>query len=344
MMANAVPHPPAGTAADYAVPYHPVVIPLNALVAAVVAAGYPPLMAALPWADHAEWTTYALGLVLVTLVVDAVFSPATRVNLRTMWASGFSKGSVAAIYAFNFATFNVPYVLLLRAAQVLTAHGGAGATGTAAASPSVVEAFRAAASTGTNATAVFAYASGAATAPWAWPLSVLLPRLLVGVATALATDPVFFLFHKALHDYWPSLHLLHHCCIRSSLTTNLFFHPGDLALEFTAPIMSMWAVAVFVVGDPWVFAFGFALLWAWYTLSHDEWLGLQHARHHRHCGSNYFIYVNWWKDNVANDGVRALLPRRKQVAAATPPTTADSPSSERSASTKPVPTPRKQRK
>jgi sterol desaturase/sphingolipid hydroxylase (fatty acid hydroxylase superfamily) len=134
-----------------------------------------------------------------------------------------------------------------------------------------------------------------------------LEAFVTGFVIMLSTDFLFYLGHRFMHSYWPSLHTMHHCCVESSATTNVFFHPIDLAIEFALPIVWIYVASVYILDDPWVFAVASSFVQCWYSLSHDELLQLQHTRHHRHCGTNYFIYVNWWKDQSPNDGVRTML-------------------------------------
>jgi sterol desaturase/sphingolipid hydroxylase (fatty acid hydroxylase superfamily) len=129
----------------------------------------------------------------------------------------------------------------------------------------------------------------------------------IGLLIGLSSDFWFYAGHRLLHDYLPELHKMHHCCIRTSATTNLFFHPGDLAIEFTAPILWTYFMSVYAYGDPFAFVISSCLIGGWYTMSHDENAQLQHSRHHRHIGTNYFIYINWWKEKVSYDKVRPLV-------------------------------------
>lgn len=41
--------------------------------------------------------------------------------------------------------------------------------------------------------------------------------------------------HRLIHSYFPKLHLLHHCCLFPSYTSNYFFDPLDLFIEFSFP-------------------------------------------------------------------------------------------------------------
>eukprot|EP00808_Paulinella_micropora_P017284 g15900.t1 len=135
--------------------------------------------------------------------------------------------------------------------------------------------------------------------------------LLLHVAATLATTEVFFFFsHRALHYYAPRLHLLHHCCKRPSYTTNLFFHPLDLAVEFAGPVAAVVLLNTLVFRDPWAMVCSFGVVVGWYGADHDEYLQLPHYLHHRSATGCYTIYVRT-RLELANDGVKRLLFQKK---------------------------------
>lgn len=126
----------------------------------------------------------------------------------------------------------------------------------------------------------------------------------------LLTDTCFFAMHKILHERLARVHLLHHCCVYSSQATNLFFNPADLALEFTAPVVTIWLLCKYCFADDnssWMFALSTAIVQAWYSSGHDEWLAGDHVKHHRGCATGYFIYINYFYDDSTKETVRHLI-------------------------------------
>lgn len=133
-------------------------------------------------------------------------------------------------------------------------------------------------------------------------------NLVTALLLVFSTDICFFAMHKLLHEQFPMIHRLHHCCVHSSLSTNLFFDPVDLAMEFSAPVAVLWTVSNFLLDDPWMFVLSLGLLQGWYALTHDEWLSLPHTTHHRNCATGYFIYFNYFYADPKREQVRKLVP------------------------------------
>ena len=82
------------------------------------------------------------------------------------------------------------------------------------------------------------------------------------------TDLTFFLAHRELHQN-PRLapyHVMHHCCLRASNTTNLLFHPLDLALEFSGPVFVLFLMHYFVFQDRAVLFLSVFAVQFWCTL------------------------------------------------------------------------------
>ena len=131
--------------------------------------------------------------------------------------------------------------------------------------------------------------------------------LKVGIIIA-GTDWFFCLFHKILHEHFPKIHLLHHCCVYTSLTTNMFFEPLDVLMEFTAPGIFLKMASLVILKDSWVAVLAQALMGAYYALTHDEFLNLQHAKHHRGCATGYFIYRNYFYADSKKEQVRKIIP------------------------------------
>lgn len=132
--------------------------------------------------------------------------------------------------------------------------------------------------------------------------------ILTAAFLVAVSDWFFYVFHRLLHEYLPKVHLLHHCCVYSSLTTNAFFEPLDVMLEFAAPVLFMRLVALKLLDSSWALILGQAVLTTYYTLTHDEYLCFQHAKHHRGCATGYFIYNDYFYSDPKKEKVRTLIP------------------------------------
>lgn len=139
------------------------------------------------------------------------------------------------------------------------------------------------------------------------PTRVVLPALVM----VLLTDGCFFMMHRLLHEQFPRIHLLHHCCVYSSACTNIFFHPLDFAMEFTLPVSLLWFLSNYYCEYPWLFTISYSMQ-SWYALTHDEWLGLPHTRHHLSCATGYFVYIQYCYADRDKERVRALVPTRRR--------------------------------
>ncbi|KAL7564989.1 hypothetical protein ACA910_011956 [Epithemia clementina (nom. ined.)] len=144
---------------------------------------------------------------------------------------------------------------------------------------------------------------------WPWPLLQHFGPYQLGLALAivLSTDLVFYTMHRLLHRYFPRIHVLHHACVYTSQTTNLFFNPLDLAFEFTAPVLMMYVLCWFVLNDAWMFALCAAITQCYYASRHDEFLGGHHIAHHRGCGTNYFVYIHYFSSDAKLEQVRKYI-------------------------------------
>jgi sterol desaturase/sphingolipid hydroxylase (fatty acid hydroxylase superfamily) len=115
--------------------------------------------------------------------------------------------------------------------------------------------------------------------------------------------------HRLLHQSWLArFHVMHHCCKRTSHSTNLFFHPVDLAIEFSGPIAALIAMHLLYFRDPWGLVVSATVLQVWYALDHDEHLALPHTRHHTLIDSMYTIYIaRKLEGDATRDRVKALV-------------------------------------
>ena len=130
---------------------------------------------------------------------------------------------------------------------------------------------------------------------------------IFNVLLILCVSEVYFsISHKILHRYLPKLHVMHHYCDYCSFTSNLLFHPLDLAIEFGVPLLIIGVIGGVVLQDTPTMVVGYAVVMTWYVLDHDQYLQLGHWRHHKYCSGHYSIYVPAGGFD-ALDGVKPLL-------------------------------------
>lgn len=123
----------------------------------------------------------------------------------------------------------------------------------------------------------------------------LSPRWLLHTGVNLVLSEALFTFsHYLLHTWHvlTPLHVMHHCCVHPSWTTNLIFHPLDLALEFSGPVTALIGMHFFVWQDQFSLLVSFVVLQLWYAYDHDNGINLYHVDHHRQINSLYAIYIN----------------------------------------------------
>lgn len=108
------------------------------------------------------------------------------------------------------------------------------------------------------------------------------------------TEFLFTFAHMCLHHtVWGArIHLMHHCCKQPSWSTNLIFHPLDLAIEFSGPALSILLMHHYVWNDDATLMLSTVIMHLWYALDHSATLRLPHAKHHAHIDSLYSIYIN----------------------------------------------------
>jgi sterol desaturase/sphingolipid hydroxylase (fatty acid hydroxylase superfamily) len=115
--------------------------------------------------------------------------------------------------------------------------------------------------------------------------------------------------HAMLH-LSPSLaplHVMHHACTAPTITTNLIFHPVDLAIEFSGPILFLILSHVFLFQDPFVLTTSLLVLHLWYAYDHDPNLNLYHIQHHKYIDSIYTIYTKFRLSDPKADLVKPLV-------------------------------------
>ena len=117
-------------------------------------------------------------------------------------------------------------------------------------------------------------------------------KLLMHVVVSLILTEIYFITtHKHMHKFHPDLHRLHHCCLRPSYTTNIFFDKLDLFLEIFVPLIIAFIYTYAINKDYFAFSVSNGLITAWYFMDHDEYLRLPHWYHHRYINSHYGAYI-----------------------------------------------------
>eukprot|EP01127_Copromyxa_protea_P019551 TRINITY_DN6382_c0_g1_i2.p1 TRINITY_DN6382_c0_g1~~TRINITY_DN6382_c0_g1_i2.p1 ORF type:complete len:193 (-),score=4.57 TRINITY_DN6382_c0_g1_i2:81-659(-) len=129
------------------------------------------------------------------------------------------------------------------------------------------------------------------------------------VATVLVcltvSDIVFYYSHRLLHRALPQMHLMH-CCKRSSLSTNGFFHPVDMSLEFGGPSIAIIFITLYVFKDTFALLVSLVAVTSWYFFSHDEYIKMAYY-HHQHVDSNYTLYVSTRRHDPQEKMRKAIL-------------------------------------
>ncbi|KDO17744.1 hypothetical protein SPRG_16843 [Saprolegnia parasitica CBS 223.65] len=134
------------------------------------------------------------------------------------------------------------------------------------------------------------------------------PWIVAAIAINLAlTEGLFFAAHKLLHELWPHVHVMHHCCLHSSHSTNVIFHPIDLAFEFGGPGAVVLAMHIFVwEQNLTVLLATYLIVQTYYAIDHSEWLQTYHYKHHAQLNAVYTIYINH-RSSPQLDQVRSLV-------------------------------------
>ena len=151
-----------------------------------------------------------------------------------------------------------------------------------------------------------------ATAPFQFKLGI---QTVWQVMTNMAiTEIMFTSAHLLLHSTnWGSkVHHMHHCCKDASWSTNLIFHPLDLAAEFGGPILSIIFMHAFVWQDKATLLASTLVLHLWYAADHSANFKLPHVTHHSHLSSVFTIYIKHKIQCPQGDKVRALFMKTKK--------------------------------
>jgi hypothetical protein len=95
-----------------------------------------------------------------------------------------------------------------------------------------------------------------------------------------------------------------------TFTSNLFFHPVDLYVEFSAPVlMCILLLGTNIVGlyDPFAAFLAPVIQQIWYLMGHDSFIKNSHFIHHRYISSNYWIYNQIDHRKDSKDRMRQVL-------------------------------------
>lgn len=123
------------------------------------------------------------------------------------------------------------------------------------------------------------------------------------------TEVLFATSHMMLH-YSPtfySLHIMHHCCLHPSWSTNLIFHPLDLTAEFSGPVIAVLALHQFVWKDFMSLFCSVLILHLWYALDHSANMKLPHTKHHSQLNTIFTIYIRHRCSGKRKDLVRQVI-------------------------------------
>jgi hypothetical protein len=121
------------------------------------------------------------------------------------------------------------------------------------------------------------------------------------------TEYLFYAAHRLLHQLWPEIHRMHHCCRKPTNATNLIFHPFDLMLEFGGPGMSLLVMHYIVWNqDRFVLFLSYLFVQTYYAIDHNEWWPTYHYTHHSYIDSVYTIYIKY-KSDPKLDKVKGIL-------------------------------------
>lgn len=133
------------------------------------------------------------------------------------------------------------------------------------------------------------------------------------LSNLLLSELTFTAGHWVLHqtDRGGGWHRLHHACRPCSWSTNLLFHPVDLAVEFSGPFLALACSHCLLFNDGAALMVSVHLLHLWYALDHSENWRLPHYRHHLYVDSTYTIYCGRTVPTLWPDTVKPLLKGRQ---------------------------------
>jgi sterol desaturase/sphingolipid hydroxylase (fatty acid hydroxylase superfamily) len=152
-------------------------------------------------------------------------------------------------------------------------------------------------------------------APWNTMDVRIDAQLISIIAVNLVLADVFFtLAHSiVLHKtkFGASFHKIHHCAKPCSWSSNLIFHPVDMAIEFT-PSTAVALAVHYVTRDPFALCVFMTIGHLWYFVDHSDLIKTQHYRHHEKVDASYGIYTTGKHmkaiyNRFANAGLRAEI-------------------------------------
>lgn len=131
--------------------------------------------------------------------------------------------------------------------------------------------------------------------------------LIIKLFISLVVSELYFYFlHRKLHQSYPEIHKLHHCCVRPSFITGFIFESNDSFFELTVPNLILIVLNSVIFRDPFAFMCAQAINTIWYVADHDEYLKLPHWFHHKYINSVYGVYIDS-KEFDEKDQVRNLI-------------------------------------
>ncbi|CAB9514368.1 expressed unknown protein [Seminavis robusta] len=129
--------------------------------------------------------------------------------------------------------------------------------------------------------------------------ATMILRILASLALS---ETLFCAAHSLMHknEFLAKYHVMHHCCVCPTWTTNLVFHPLDLSMEFGGPALGLLGLHFGVFQDQATFLLTYLIFQLWYAYDHEPYLNLYHIQHHQQCDSLYVIYTNFRGDPKHN--------------------------------------------
>ena len=139
---------------------------------------------------------------------------------------------------------------------------------------------------------------------WYVPIQILINMAL--------TEVLFTAAHMLLHYTLTGakIHLMHHCNKQASWSTNLIFHPLDMVVEFSGPMLSLLLMHKYIWKNDATMVLSTLILHLWYALDHSATLKLPHTKHHAHVNTMFTIYVKKHFTMKKTELVKTLLKKR----------------------------------
>ena len=84
------------------------------------------------------------------------------------------------------------------------------------------------------------------------------------------------------------------------------FHPLDIFIEFGMPLLITGVLGGAILKDTPAMLLGYSAVMTWYVLDHDQYLQMEHWRHHKFCSGHYSSYLQHGGYD-AHDAVKPLF-------------------------------------